>query len=491
MFKRTVKKPCGEAMCIMDYVDKRLKGKAAQAPEVGYPIHVNMLGYFEKLFDNENKMSESARKMLGITASLSSFDVNMKHISSKLINFAKEMSAVSESNLAIVQQTTAGMNQVSETISDTSDTLSQLSAASEVLVSSNNSSLSQLEEINGLKNNVMNDASLMSGQIQQLVEMANHVSEIVNSVKGIAEQTNLLALNASIEAARAGEHGRGFAVVAQEIRKLAENTKQSLEGMNSFVENIHRAAADGKKSMDSTMSSTEEMSRKLETVTETIGKNVDMLYTTIDDVKAINQSMEGVKTAASEINQAMEASSRDAEKLSQMTQVITGDAENSAEYAKQISKVDDSLSGIVREMMQSLKGGSHAIGNRELLDNLNSASDAHRNWMATLKRIADEMMAYPLQVNGSKCAFGHFYHSIDITYPSIMEDWNAIEGVHSKLHSSGQALLEAVKEGNREKVQKCYSEAEQYSREVLSYLEKIVAEVQTQDKKGIHILGVQ
>jgi methyl-accepting chemotaxis protein len=54
----------------------------------------------------------------------------------------------------------------------------------------------------------------------------------------VAEQTNLLSLNASIEATRSGEAGRGFAVVAKEIKKLAENTKDSANFIRDMVKKL-------------------------------------------------------------------------------------------------------------------------------------------------------------------------------------------------------------------------------------------------------------
>lgn len=489
MFGKAVIKPCNEAKSILNYVEKRLEGYETQEPEVRYPIHLSVLKYFKKLLDSEKQMSSAAKQMLSITADLSSFDVNMSHSSYNLIDFSSAMSTLSESNLAIVQQTTASMNQVNESVSSTSDTLSQLAAASEVLITRNNQSLSQIQEVNELKNNVMDDANIMSTQIQQLVEMANRVNNIVNDVKAIADQTNLLALNASIEAARAGEHGRGFSVVAQEIRKLADDTKNSLEGMNAFVNNIQSAALSGKQSMDNTVSSTYEMSRKLDIITGTIGENVSMLNATIEDIKVINDSMEGIKIAAGEINKAMEASSQDAEKLSQMTQEITNDAMESAEQANKISEIDDALSGIVKEMMHTLLGSKNSINNQELIQNLSKAREAHKNWVDNLRRIVNEMRTYPIQTNGTKCAFGHFYNSIYINHPSVKDDWKAIDSIHTELHNFGHRVIEAVKAKNKLEAQEYYNKAEELSKQVISYLDKVISGIEDQDNKGIQVLG--
>lgn len=480
---------CEEAMCIVKYVNDRIDGKESQMPAINYGLHQTVYDLFDKLLNNEEIMAKSSKELLNLVSQMSVFDVNMSHISYKLIDFAKEIATLSESNLAIVEETTASMSQVAEAVNESAEILDELSASSEKFLDSNNESLKQISEINTLKENVMNDSSVMNSQIEKLVEMANKVNEIVGSVGEIAEQTNLLALNASIEAARAGEHGKGFSVVASEIRKLADDTKKSLEGMSSFVENIKEAAANGQNSVKNTLESTSNMSSKIDTISLTMQNNMELLSKTIEDVKTVNSAMSGVKVSADEISIAMDSSSKDAEKLSYMTQTIQNDAQESAEFAKQISDMDNALSEIVKNMLGNLHGSANAMTNEELKQNITKAKAAHSKWMTVLKSIVDENKLYPLQTNSTKCAFGHFYHSIKIKHPSIKDDWCAINEVHNNFHKCGDKVMDAIKSTQKAEALKHYQEAEHLSKQIFSLLEKVENEIEVQTQKGVKLFA--
>ncbi|MFA9462822.1 MAG: methyl-accepting chemotaxis protein [Velocimicrobium sp.] len=485
LFKK--KGTCAEMGCVVTYVENALNGVETPLPTSSYDVHSKVIGQFDKLLKNEKRMSVAAKEILEIASTISNFDLGMTHISQQLMVFAEEMQGLSASNLAIVEETTATMTQVTETIDSTADTLENLVMDSKQLGDKNNESQNLLKEVTNLKENVIEDTTNMNVKIDQLVGLASEVGKVVESVQGIANQTNLLALNAAIEAARAGEHGRGFSVVAEEVRKLADDTKQNLDGMREFVDNIYLAAKEGKVSMERTHESTNQMSLKIDLVSGTVNSNIEMLQGLIASVNDIGTSMQGVKVAASEITQAMESSSMDAQRLSEMTQSIHEDAIESVEYARNISEIDDKLSSVVNELFKGLRDGKHAISNEEVQNVIRKAKQAHLGWLDKVEGMLRIMQVTPIQTNSNKCAFGHFYNALEVTHPNLEKEWKKIDVLHHEFHGMGDAIIEKINSNDHENAENLFAHTKEISKNLIELLDTIDKKIDRMTAEGSNI----
>jgi len=90
-------------------------------------------------------------------------------------------------------------------------------------------------------NRIREQMESVAESIVSLSEQSQAIGEIIATVNDLAEQSNLLAVNAAIEAAKAGEHGKGFAVVAQEVKSLAEQSKQATSQVRTILNDIQKA----------------------------------------------------------------------------------------------------------------------------------------------------------------------------------------------------------------------------------------------------------
>lgn len=426
------------------------------------------------LLENEKLMAGEVKKLLNTTSELSSFDVVMSHVSGRLLDYSNKMTMVSESNLAVIEETTASMHDVNESITMTGDALTELTQDAGQLNEKNNESKQQLDHVVNLKEDVIGNAHVMAEKIEQLTHLASEVEKIVNSVQAIANQTNLLALNAAIEAARAGEHGRGFSVVAEEVRKLADDTKENLDGMKEFVKDIQTAAGESQQSLAHTLSATNEMSEKLDLVSVTVAENVSLLDAMVKNVLTVSGSMEGVRSSTEEVNAAMESAGHDVEELNLITVEVKDAAQQNAAYAEKVSGIDDALSAVIKRMYDSVNSGGQAVCNEELENIILGAKSAHVSWIKKMSEMADSMTVDAIQTDSGKCAFGHFYHALDMKHPQIAAQWKQIDGLHHMVHHSGDEIIAAIKSGDSARAQQIMKETKNTSEKLQALLSEII-----------------
>ncbi|WP_336046375.1 globin-coupled sensor protein [Solibacillus ferritrahens] len=157
------------------------------------------------------------------------YNIVKQELKGNLSSIIQNLADLTEETNKSIEQVNNHTSQISQTIESNVEIV--LHIHEDAMVGKEN--VTQLEkEMLEIKNSTME----MSRLIGQLKVSSEQIINIVSLVRNIADQTNLLALNASIEAARAGEHGKGFAVVAQEVRKLAEQSKNSVENITDLIQ---------------------------------------------------------------------------------------------------------------------------------------------------------------------------------------------------------------------------------------------------------------
>lgn len=127
-----------------------------------------------------------------------------------------------------------------------------------------------MQELAASSNEIAQNQHLLNEEIGNINRLAQEITEVLGFIKQIADETKMLGLNAAIEAARAGDQGKGFGVVADEIRKLSDESKETVAKIRSLIDEIDNSLAKTHASSQSTLQHATEVAAANEETTASI-----------------------------------------------------------------------------------------------------------------------------------------------------------------------------------------------------------------------------
>ncbi len=165
----------------------------------------------------------------------------LSHSGSDMLEAVSEASNITESTADSVNNTAATVKELKKTADISSEQARHVAKVSDQTLQVLHENEQAIDETIQGMHHIQGDMKIISQSIAQLNEHSQAIGVIIDTVNELAEQSHLLAVNAAIEAAKAGDQGKGFAVVAQEVRSLADQSKQATVQVRNILHDIQQA----------------------------------------------------------------------------------------------------------------------------------------------------------------------------------------------------------------------------------------------------------
>ncbi|MCY9871629.1 methyl-accepting chemotaxis protein [Vibrio barjaei] len=298
-------------------------------------IEVKYNNEFRRLGNHINTLADSLHNVLvKLNDASDNLTDTASNNQSTSLSAQSQLSAQREQTANVATAMTEMSHSVQEVANSAQSSLEkvhQVESASESgrqIMSTNISTINQLE----LR---LNESVEAVGELQK---MSSQIGSILDVIRNIAEQTNLLALNAAIEAARAGEQGRGFAVVADEVRVLAQKTTESTTEIETMISNLQTSSKSAGQVIESCM------------------KDMEL---SVEQASTANGAMEEIQALIIEISQMSTHISQAAGEQSETTvdiakniEEINHIADESYQAMSQIAATSESLTSLANQQSE-------------------------------------------------------------------------------------------------------------------------------------------
>ena len=440
------------------------KGKAvlmkavSELKEADYSKEPELNKIYRRLLGGRKQFAEVFEKNIKAVMQISSLDLTMQHQTDKIMDISRKVTKATETLFG----TSAGSSNSQH--EELTNNIIKISEKTDEVYQKIESGQTELTMIKELSDQTIEVSRELKKDMDELVNIINRISTVVAGIDSISLQTNLLALNASVEAARAGEAGRGFAVVAGEIRELAEETQKMTKSMESFVDDMKSASKKSVKSSTDTIESLASMTDKIKNVWELNNESQS-------HVSNINVSISSIAAVSEEISSSMaEMEHQLMESSNFMRQV----GEDLHEATRPVVDIEKTLDDTVKQMGDMTKDVFFHLEKHEFSEYMKTAISSHHAWLNNLKKMIDSKTITPLQLDSSKCGFGHFYYAMTPDFPGVLPVWEGLGPKHQKFHRYGANVISAINNGDYIEAERIYHEAANYSKELISDMERII-----------------
>ncbi len=405
---------------------------------------------------------------------ISALDLSLHSCTKRLVGISGSVQDVAKRVVSAAQRTGDNMSEVVSAQQSFTENAIQISETASEMKEQMSAGGAELEQIVSESEDTIRNSNEMKQDMEQLMNVLNSMNEVIKGINSISAQTNMLALNASIEAARAGESGRGFAVVAQQIRSLADETKQLTASMDELVERIGSASRMSCESLEKTVVELGEMQENLGKVLDINRTNEQNLAVILENVTTIAASGEEIFSAVTDVQNQMSELGDDCAKLEEQADAMGNVSSDLQVSIQPVEEVEKELDGTAKRMGGMVNDVFYMLDNQVFLNTVQNAVGAHQKWLGTLEKMVEERRCSPLQLDDTKCAFGHFYYAMTPANRELSDIWSGLGDKHRRFHGYGRSVMEAIERGDYSAAEQKVQEARKLSGELINDFNRII-----------------